>query len=234
MENAEEICEESEGQDTTTCSPLPEEGSNRLWSCQQLDGKKKKVWYVQYNTSTLHTPWQCIFSCLDVYFTSNPISRIFISSEQIWQDVMQTEEQEQEETGPENQVLVMFVYQTKTDLKMDIFPNLPKTFSLLPLLVSCLAYCMFQVLVLRSSPLRLLCPPQNSGGERPFDDWTLLKCSHTKGVSCLGTAVQCIRHSRSSGAGGDERKRSYGRRAGTRQRGHRGTDCFSSVITARN
>lgn len=44
---------------------------------------------------------------------------------------MHTEEQDQE-TVPEDQVLVMFVYRTKTDLKVDIFPNLPKTFPSYP------------------------------------------------------------------------------------------------------
>lgn len=52
---------------------------------------------------TWYITWQLFFPCLDVYVTSNSISRIFISLEQTWRDGMHTKEQDQE-TGPEDQV----------------------------------------------------------------------------------------------------------------------------------
>lgn len=44
--NTEEIHEENNVQDTTACIPFPEEASNGLWLCQQLNGKKRKGQYV--------------------------------------------------------------------------------------------------------------------------------------------------------------------------------------------
>ncbi|XP_070770118.1 protein SIX6OS1 [Enoplosus armatus] len=56
--NDEDIHQENKVQDSTACSPSPEEASNELWSCQQLDGNRIFISSEQRWPDVTHTEEQ--------------------------------------------------------------------------------------------------------------------------------------------------------------------------------